>query len=218
MRSPQREVFMRSIAVAAAATALLVLAMPMSALAAKAPGPPQLDHVFLDSLTYGGNGCPQDTVAQSISNDRESFTLIFDSNVATVGPNVDPHEARKSCQMNFNLHVPDGAPNTVFRLRYLGTMQLPQGATAHRGANYFVGGLLVKTAGDDFSGPSSADWQAKDATPLHLNSLELQVCNAALPVNVQATLQVTAPAGQSAQMTLDSIEGTIQQTGEGIAC
>jgi Domain of unknown function (DUF4360) len=41
--------------------------------------------VTINGITYGGTGCPQGTVSQFISDDKQTFTLIFDSYVAEIG-------------------------------------------------------------------------------------------------------------------------------------
>jgi hypothetical protein len=81
-----------------------------TSVSAAGPNPSQ---VYVQSISYGGSGCPQGTVGQSISDDRTTFTLIYDQYIASTGPGVPITESRKNCQLNVNLHVPQGWTFTI---------------------------------------------------------------------------------------------------------
>src|SRR6266516_1034269 len=80
-----------------------------------APGTVQIENVV-----YGGTGCPQGTVATTISNDHTTMTMLFDAYVASLGPGVPVTENRKNCQININLHYPGGFQYSVFSADYRG--------------------------------------------------------------------------------------------------
>ena len=69
---------------------------------------PPLDQVSLVSVNYGGSGCPQKSVGQAISDDKQLITLFFDKYVAESGPGVSPAKNRAACQLNMKLHFPQG--------------------------------------------------------------------------------------------------------------
>src|SRR5262245_50167374 len=109
----------------AALVAPIYAAIPTPAYAAD-PNPAE---VYLQSISYGGTGCPQGSVANTFSADRKAFTLIFDKFVASSGPGVPITETRKNCQLNINIHVPQGFTYAVHTFDYRGYVQLPAGVT-----------------------------------------------------------------------------------------
>jgi hypothetical protein len=95
----------------------------MPLVSARASQPP----ITIQSITYGGSGSPQGSVGQSLSNDRRTYTLIFDSFVASSGPTVPITESRKDSQINLNL---SGKGNDALDQTIRGYVQLPAGASA----------------------------------------------------------------------------------------
>jgi hypothetical protein len=176
---------------------------------------PDPNEVYVQSISYGGTGCPQGTIGQSFSDDRTTFTLIFDAYIASSGPGVPITEARKNCQLNFNLHIPPGAGNTLLKAEYRGFVQLSAGAGAQRGAIYYLPGGLVNTAdGETFNGPISTDYLGIDVIPLYLNKVDVHgACNAVIPINANNQIRISGDMSMDQQITIDSIDGTIQNTG-----
>jgi hypothetical protein len=197
-----------------------IAALAFAALAAATPTPdrvvlddgsaPNPNEVYVQSISYGGTGCPQGSVGSSFSNDRQSFTLIFDSFVASAGPGVPLPESRKNCQLNVNIHLPGGFSYSVATFDYRGYVQLPAGATAEQKSTYYFQGESAQaSAGSRFSGPVAKDYLSRDT--LGLAALVWMPCGRVVPVNINAQVRVTAPAGQQAQMTTDSIDGKVRQ-------
>jgi hypothetical protein len=102
--------------------AALAVLIPAAVASAQAPNP---NEVYVDSISYGGSGCPQGSVGSSFANDRKSFTLIFDSFVASQGPGVPITQNRKNCMVNLNLHVPGGWQFSIASVDYRGYVNLP---------------------------------------------------------------------------------------------
>jgi hypothetical protein len=171
---------------------------------------------FIESISYGGTGCPQGSVGSSMANDRLSFTLIFDSFVASTGVNTPATEARKNCQLNVNVHVPNGSGQYCAAVGYRGYVQLPAGVTATQGAEYngiapeqgyeLPDGQVI-TIGDehsDFTGPVAKDYLSRDEVNLAWDGAEAAVN----PLTVAAFVRINQ-IGSSAQITTDSIDGRI---------
>jgi hypothetical protein len=194
-------------------TVLGVLAIGITGISAPAlaqgPDPRQ---VYIQSISYGGSGCPQGSVGQSISNDRTSFTLIFDQFVAASGPGVPVTEARKNCQINVNLHVPAGVGNSIVSLDYRGYVQLDAGAQATQGAVYDFAGNSPRQSSTDFAGPLAVDYLQSDAVPLLTQKLELPACGGVVPLNVNSQIRIY-PGTDSSLMTTDSIDGRVRTLG-----
>lgn len=83
--------------------------------------------ISIQSISYGGTGTPQGSVGNSFSNDRRSYTLIFDSFIASSGPGVQITESRKDSQIILNV---SGKGNDTLDQSVRGYVQLPVGASA----------------------------------------------------------------------------------------
>jgi hypothetical protein len=187
------------------ALAAFALLMPTLA-SAQAPNPYE---VYVQSITYGGSGCPQGSVGNSFANDRKSFTLIFDSFVASQGPGVPITESRKNCQINVNLRVPGGFQFSIGTADYRGYVSLPAGVTARQKSTYsFAGSSAQFSSGSNFTGPVSKDYLNRDELPI--STIVWSPCGATVPVNINAEVRTSGSPTSSAQITTDSIDGKVQ--------
>jgi hypothetical protein len=74
-----------------------------------AVGPDQSQVYIQSDPTYGGSGCPQGSANVTLSSDKKSFTVIMDQFTAAAGPNYPmPYKDRKNCQINVDMHIPEG--------------------------------------------------------------------------------------------------------------
>jgi len=139
--------------------ASLVLALPLiSQASGPDPGQP-----FIESISYGGSGCPQNTVAQSISDDRQSFTLVFDVFVAAIGLSVPVTEQTKNCTITLHLHLAPGWQTWTQATARRGYVQLDSGIQAFSRATHTMNAVSAadQTTGNgvdqssqsNFSGP-----------------------------------------------------------------
>jgi hypothetical protein len=175
-----------------------------------AAGPNPAD-VYVQSISYGGTGCPQGSVGQSISDDRSVFTLIFDSYIASSGPSIPITESRKNCQININLHIPQGWALSIGNVTYRGYAQLPAGVTGQQSAIYYFAGAVQQAIGrTPMLGPLARDYTLSDTLPF--TSLVWSGCNAVVPVNVNTQVWLTGRNDVPAQMTTDSIDGKVTMT------
>lgn len=160
---------------------------------------------YIQSITYGGSGCPQGTVGASFSNDRRSYTLIFDAFVASGGPNVPATEGRKTCQLSLNIHVPQGNSSTCMTTTHRGYMQKPGGADMSQQVLYSLDGPqrshLMLTPREE---PMVQDYITNDHAPLAFYSDRDTVSVTTMSTNLQL-----ATPGLSAQFTTDSIDGKL---------
>jgi hypothetical protein len=103
---------------------------------------PNPSSVSINSIVYGGTGCPQGSLGSYISSDRSTFTLIFDDYVASIGPGVAITESRKNCQLNVDLQYPSGFQYSVFSTVYRGYVGLDAGVQGYQGSTYYFSGGL----------------------------------------------------------------------------
>jgi hypothetical protein len=159
------------------------------------PTPP-----YIQSIIYGGSGCPQGTVGQSLSDDRTTFTLIFDSFVASSGPGVPNSEATKTCVPSLNLLVPTSP--TCIRVTWRGFLQLPDGVKGHLQTKQGDGGP------PPFVGPTSRDYTVSDT--VLVPGQPGGPGGAPVVVPIYSGITLTPPStSQAAQMTVDSIDGKL---------
>jgi hypothetical protein len=194
--------------------AIALIASVSVALHAQSPNPNQ---PFVQSITYGGTGCPQGSVGQSVANDRMSFELIFDGFVASSGPGVPITESRKNCQVNVNVRVPNGSGQYCAVLDYRGYTQLPAGMTSEQRAIYYnnnngsyelpdgqvieIGPIAERFS--EFTGPVAKDYLSRDSVDLTWSGGEPVVT----PLNINAQVRLFG-SGQG-QITTDSISGKL---------
>ncbi|KAG9228494.1 secreted protein [Amylocarpus encephaloides] len=192
------------------APALTVPAAPPSAPpAATSSSVPNPSQVTINSISYGGTGCPQGSVGSFISADRLTFTLIFDSFVASIGPGVPVTASRINCQLNINLQYPSGFQYSVLGTDFRGYAGLDAGITGVQSANYYFSGSQAQAAtSTTFKGPMSGDYLISDKIPF--TSTIWSPCGAALPLNVNSQVRLTSSkSAASGLMTQDSIDGKV---------
>jgi len=173
------------------------------------PGAPDPSKVTINSISYGGTGCPQGSVGSFISDDRLTFTLIFDSFVASIGPGVPITSSRINCQLNINLQYPSGFQYSVLGTDFRGYAGLDSGVTGVQSANYYFSGSSAQAStSTTFKGPLSGDYLVSDKIPF--TSTIWSPCGAALPLNVNSQVRLTTTNTKaSGLLTEDSIDGKV---------
>ena len=120
------------------ALALALVAAPAASLPAGTGPSPNTVHI--QSIGYGGTGCPQGSVSTSISGDQTTMTMIFDKYVASLGPGIPVTENRKNCQLNVDIRYPAGFQYSLFSADYRGYVGLDAGVTGVQKSTYYFSG------------------------------------------------------------------------------
>jgi hypothetical protein len=169
------------------------------------------EHVKVDLVTASGSGCPAGTTQVAASPDREAFTVTYSDYIARAGGTVDPVQARKNCQLNVLVHVPNGFTYAVAKVDYRGYANLAKGATAIQRANYYFQGM-PETAQTThfFRGEFNDDWQRSDSVPTA--SWVWSPCGMSRNMNVNTELRVSPGPGNKSTsfITMDSTDGSFQ--------
>jgi len=166
--------------------------------------------VTINSIHYGGSGCPQGTVSSFISDDRTTFTLIFDSYIAQVGPGISIQNARKNCQINVDIHYPTGYQFSVYKQDYRGFASLDAGVTGLQKATYYFSGSSAQASTQTkFQGPMSKDYLVTDQVPFDSNVYSPCGQDGALNINSQVQVDNGGVGSRQGQLTTDSIDGKI---------
>ncbi len=104
------------------------------------PTDPLLDtpsYVKINSMTYGGSGCPANGVGKLMSQDRTSLTLIYDSFLAEIGPDIARSKSRAFCQVGVELEYPQGWTFSVMTLDTRGYADLDPSVTGKTSTSYY---------------------------------------------------------------------------------
>ncbi|QKW11037.1 DUF4360 domain-containing protein [Streptomyces sp. NA04227] len=197
-----------------ALAALFALALaPQSATAAQSviTDPPP-DKIVIDVATVNGSGCPPETAAVAVSEDNTAFTVTYSQYLAKAGGGADPTEARKNCQLNLIVHVPQGFTYAVASTDYRGYASLQPGASGVQKASYyFQGSPDTASRSHPFSGPYEDNWQATDETDWA--NLVWAPCGEQRNFNINTELRVNAgnsDPSRTSYMAMDSTDGDIE--------
>ncbi|MFW7378633.1 MAG: DUF4360 domain-containing protein [Oligoflexus sp.] len=169
----------------------------------------------IKNMTYNGTGCPLGTVANTISNDRRAFTLIYDSFVAEAGPGISLRESRKFCQLTMDIEAPSGWSFALSTFDYRGYAYLEPGVKAEQAATYYYQGanpgkdikrsttLAAQNAGDYFDD----DYRFRDYVPV--GDLSWSPCGKQRALNVKAEVRLDnrSARSNSGLVTMDSTDG-----------
>ncbi|CAG8962361.1 hypothetical protein HYFRA_00014158 [Hymenoscyphus fraxineus] len=189
--------------------ALATAAYTMPAVNTAAADRPDPSQVSINNIVYGGTGCPQGSLASYISPDRQTFTLIFDQYVASIGPGVAIAQNRKNCQLNIDMKYPGGFQYSILSTIYRGYVGLDAGVNGVQSANFYFSGQSPQvTTQTSFRGPIDGNYEAVDNVDLTSTIWSPCGASAALNINSQVRLTSSTAAGRG-QITDDSIDGKI---------
>jgi hypothetical protein len=172
---------------------LSALAAPVDSVAASAP----TEKITLDIKTINGSGCPAGTAAASadVASDNTSFTVRYANFTAKAGGGASALDARKNCQINVLVHVPQGFTYAIAEVDYRGHAHIESGASALEQANYYFAGTSpTARVRHAFPGPFHGVWRASDTTDVA--ALVFAPCGEDRNLNINAELR--ADAGTSA--------------------
>lgn len=204
---------------AALGAAIFACTIPISgSLASGAPGtdmPTPPDKITIDVVTVNGSGCPEGTAAVAVSPDNTAFTVTYSEYTAQVGVGSGPTDFRKNCQLNLNVHVPQGFTYGIAQADYRGFASLQRGSTALERARYYFQGMSPTSFVDHpFRGPFADDWQKTDTT--EVGAIVYKPCGEFRNFNINTQLRVDAgtsdPTTTTSFITMDSTDGNIATT------
>jgi len=203
---------MKASTVLAFLPAALVAASPVGpvepVLGGAAPNPTT---VRIRGVTYGGSGCPQGSVAQFISADATTVTLIFDSYIAQLGKGIAPAQNRKNCQINFDLIYPSGFQYSVFSADYRGYANLEKGVTGQVKSTYYFSGSANQASDTaTFTGPLNGDYLKQDS--VDQVTVVWSPCGAEGALNINSQIRLTTTNNSAnGLLTTDSLDAKFTQ-------
>ncbi|RKN43893.1 DUF4360 domain-containing protein [Streptomyces hoynatensis] len=199
-----------------------VAAMIASALAAQG-APSALDtpesvpteQIEISISTINGSGCPAGTAAVAPSADNTAFTVTYSDYLAQVGVGATPTDFRKNCQLNLDVHIPQGFTYAIASVDYRGYAYLADGASGLQQAQYYYqGSPETATSSTTFAGPYDDNWHTTDST--EYADLIWAPCGEDRNVNINTELRVYRGTSDTTKttslMTMDSTDGSVSTT------
>jgi hypothetical protein len=193
-----------------AAAAILGSLLAIQPASAHHSAPP--DKITIDIATVNGSGCRPGTAAVAVSEDNTAFTVTYSEYLAMVGVGSKPTDARKNCQLNLIVNVPQGFTYAIASADYRGYASLQPGATGVQKASYyFQGSPDTASRTHTFRGGLDDNWQATDATDW--GQMVWAPCGVKRNFNINTEIRVSAgtsnPRTTTSYMTMDSTDGDI---------
>jgi hypothetical protein len=190
---------------------LMVVAAIGTAGAAGAPDP---NEIFIQRLVYAGSGCPPGSADVALAPDGSGFRLSFGPEfVARLGPGVPLSDSRKNCQVNLQLHVPQGFTFAIAAVDARGRARIADGVTGvQRTTHYFAGEADDTSSAREFPGPFSGEWQTRHVIPLV--ELVWKPCGVERSLNINAQVRLAAddaPPSLRSFMSMTSERGRLDQ-------
>lgn len=193
---------------------LVVAGMVLSAFAAPVDSPAEsapAGKITLDIKTINGSGCPAGTATASadVASDNTSFTVHYTNFTAKAGGDASALDARKNCQINVLVHVPQGFTYAIARADYRGFAHIEGGASALEQANYyFTGTAPTARVRHTFPGPFHGVWRASDTT--EVAELVFAPCGEDRNLNINAELRADAGSSSGASyIEMDSEHASV---------
>ncbi|MDC0749183.1 DUF4360 domain-containing protein [Polyangium mundeleinium] len=168
--------------------------------------------VQIRGLVYNGTGCPQSSVAGTLSEDRKALELIFGAFTAEASQVGLPSEARKFCQITVDLAFPQGYSFSLVSGDYRGYADLQAAVVGTQTSSYYFTGGFGYTFRTKIVGPFSENYFRRDN--LALEAAVWSPCGATRPLNIntQAAVSTLANRAGSGLMTLDTLSLVVRQT------
>lgn len=168
---------------------------------------------------YGGNGCPQGSMAAVFAPDNLSFSLLFDGFIAELSKDENKRRDIMNCSVVIPMQIPEGMQLSITRVDYRGFMNLPEGVRGVLRSSY---NFNRRDAGGDrgdganvnlnyrFEGPKAEDYFISSDVLGDGNEgiAESSPCGGRVRLRINNAVRIVGPRGSEAQITLDSIDGS----------
>lgn len=192
------------------ATSLSLFAFASHAAGQATPNPKD---VKIQKLTYKGTGCPKNSATVNISPDLKAFTVVMSQYEASIDDAKRATRVTKDCDIAIDLKVPDGWSFMIYTVDYRGYVGLTEGATADIDSKIRFNGIDRHSRFDGMSwtGPADENYHLRHTVEAKMR--RVSACRGATRhLAIKSDITVTAKKGASAVMSVDSIDGELNQT------
>jgi hypothetical protein len=170
-------------------------------------------NVKLKKPLLGGTGCPEGTIAASITPDAKTISLLFDNYIAEAGNSAGVKRDIKNCSVQLPIEVPAGFQFTIVKLDYRGFNFVPEGGRARYVTMYtFLDGETKKQVGRRirrnfiFEGPLDEEYTISSDVA---NKPIWSKCGKSMEFRLDTrAIAVTNEEGEDVMATIDSIDAS----------
>lgn len=146
------------------------------------------EKIAISVETVNGSGCPAGT-AEVTAAGNTAFTVSYRDYLAWVGVGAKATDARKNCQLNLRIRVPEGFTYAIAQVEHQGFAHLADGATGLQAAHYyFTGTSPTAHVSHEFRGPFTDSWRTVDRAEV----LVYAPCGEQRNLNINTELRVDA--------------------------
>lgn len=172
--------------------------------------------IQVQSVDYGGDGCPQGTVTAILSPDASTLTVLYDAFTARVGGGVG--EERRNCNVTLRLKKPRLWSFAVDSVDFRGHIHLDHGVRAEQKIDFSSGptriGFNQSFGFQRWVGPISQDYMLSTVRPLQgpqiLNCLPAKENT---KIELKSSIRLAGGGGhRGGMMSVDSADGRLIQT------
>lgn len=168
---------------------------------------PDASQVAVESVTYGGNGCPEGSVTTALTPDGAGFTLLIEGFTASRGPGIPLTESTKTCQLDLKLALPQGWQYSIGKIDHRGMVSLPKKMKATQQTTYYFEGDGALTSADTtFVGPADKAYLLRDTLPF--SSVVWSSCDEVRPLTITTQLQLKGGT-EAGSISADTIDGRL---------
>jgi hypothetical protein len=196
---------------AVAALSGVAFAAPVADAPDAATGPDP-STIQIKGIAYNGSGCPKDSVATIMADDRSAFTLLMSDYTASIGDGTKPTDWTKNCQINIDLRYPQGWQYSLFEATYRGTAVLDKGVVGTQSAVYYftgAGSTQQCKASTTIKGPYSDLYKITDT--IGVETLVWSPCGANGKLNINSNVRLSKTGNGSGVLTTESVDGNFRQ-------
>ncbi|KAJ3211330.1 hypothetical protein HK099_008041 [Clydaea vesicula] len=176
---------------------ILVLLSIIVFVFAQAPSPNELS---IAKITYGGSGCPQDSVTERLEEQNTKITLYFNEYSAKMGPGIPVVDSRKNCQITIQFDILNGGWQfSLSSANYSGNLKLSVGAVAQQSsAFYFEGSLNAGKKDKTFTAEQNGEYSVAKVFD---DTTIWSECKRNTLLNLNSQVRISGPAGSSGEIT-----------------
>lgn len=161
------------------------------------------DDISLGIPSYGGNGCPQNSVGVTLSPDQKQLSILFDK--YTLEAKGSKTMDRKSCNLAIPVHVPQGLSVSILQVDFRGYNGLPRGASSQLTAEYFFADQMGPRTIENFYGELDDEYYV--SKKLVAGAIIWSACGKDVNLRVNSSMRVRTNAyGEQAISTVDSVD------------
>lgn len=196
---------MRTVRVLPLTAAVVLLALVSPVPAQQAP-----EGVRVANISYRGSGCPPDSARAIISPHGRALTVLFSAFVARDGPDVPSPDRRRSCRLTVDLDYPQGWQYAIYEVDYRGGALLDEGTWGRQQARLHIRGAGAVPSHMRIDGPYDDDYHTRSSIASGRRGWSR--CHRPGPLTIDTSIHVHARHSSTAYMTVDSIDGVVEQT------